>query len=74
MNLVPEWKSLWRSWSMGIAAVGAVLPSIAELIADHTELIPHVDDATKNGIRLVCLILVIVLRPIKQESLHKDGP
>lgn len=74
MNLVPEWKRLWRSWSLAVAAFGAALPEIANLIAEHTEMIPHVDDATKNGIRLVCLILVIVLRPIQQQSLHKDKP
>ena len=72
MKLVEEWKSLWRSWSMQLAAAGILLPDLLQVIADNSALLPWFDDGMKSGLRLACLILIVLLRPIKQKSLAKD--
>lgn len=67
--LVDNWKSLWRAWSMRIAALGLVLPELLQFIADNTDSIPSLSPEKKNLIRVVALALVIVLRPIRQTAL-----
>lgn len=72
MKLVEEWKSLWKSWSVQLAAVGILLPDLLQVIADNSALLPWFDDGMKSGLRLACLILIVLLRPIKQKSLSKE--
>ncbi|MGJ7613942.1 MULTISPECIES: hypothetical protein [unclassified Variovorax] len=45
------------------------MPDLLQVIADNTALIPWFDDGYKSGLRLACLVLIILLRPVKQESL-----
>lgn len=66
-------KRFYRSWSWIAASVGVVLPEIIQVISDNSALITYLDPDTTNLIRLGCLILVIVLRPIKQKSLNDEG-
>lgn len=72
IELIPNWQKLWKSWSLRFAALGAALPELMQLLADNTDAIPWFDEGYKSGIRLACLVLVIVLRPIKQEAV--SGP
>lgn len=71
MKLVDEWKSLWKAWSVQLAAAGILLPDLLQVIADNSALIPWFDDGMKSGLRLACLILIVLLRPVKQKSLEK---
>jgi hypothetical protein len=66
--IVDNWLHLWKSLVMWSAGVGLVLPEILQLIADQTQAMTGLDADTKNWIRIVCLALVIVFRPIKQPS------
>lgn len=68
-QLVDNWKSLWKSFVMWAASMGLVLPEILQFIADQSSSFTGFDDGTKNWIRIVCLALVIVFRPIKQPSM-----
>ena len=74
MTLIEDWKKLWKSWSIWAAGLGAISPELLQLAADHTDLMPWFDDGYKSGIRLACLVLVVVLRPIKQKSISGDAP
>lgn len=77
IELVPNWRHLWKAASIQILALGAVLPEILQLIADNTALIPWLDDGYKSGIRLACMVLAIVCRPVRQASVNpepKDAP
>ncbi len=67
--LVPNWKSLWKAWSLRAAALGLVLPEVLQVIADNSAGLPWLDDGTKSAIRLAALVLVILLRPIKQPGM-----
>ncbi len=69
LELVQGWKSLWRAWSVWAAAIGLVLPEVLELLAEHVDSLPMLDDGHKSLIRVGCLIAVVVLRPIRQRSL-----
>lgn len=68
IELVENWRALWKATSVQVLALGAVLPEILQLIADNSESLPWLNDGYKSGIRLVCMILAIVLRPVKQAS------
>jgi hypothetical protein len=70
VKLVDNWKSLWRSWSVQIAALGVYLPELLGFIADNVAYLPAVDDTLKSLIRVACLIGVLLVRPIKQKSLE----
>lgn len=72
MKLVENWKELWKAWGVQIAALGLALPELLQFIADNTSSMYWLDDGWKSIIRMVCLGLVILVRPIKQESLHPD--
>jgi len=69
--IVDNWRTLWKSLVMWAAGVGLVLPEILQLIADQTQAMSGLDADTKNWIRIVCLVLVIVFRPIKQPSISQ---
>ncbi len=69
LTLVENWKQLWKSWSIQIAALGVYLPELLAVIADNVDFLPVVDDTMKSIIRALCLVGVVLVRPIKQKSL-----
>lgn len=71
--LVANWKELWKAWSMWFAAAGLALPELLQFIADNSAALPWLDDGWKSIVRIVCLALVIVTRPIKQPSVNPEG-
>lgn len=71
MKLVENWKKLWRSWTVMLATAGIFLPDILQIVAENIDGIPLIDTGHKSLIRLACLILIVLLRPVKQESLTK---
>lgn len=66
MKLVNNWRRLWRAWSVWALALGAVLPSVLDVLADNVATLPHIDDGYKSGIRLGCIIAALLLRTVKQ--------
>lgn len=66
LTLVSNWRSLWRAFSLHAAALGIVLPEILQLVADNSSALLWLDDGWKSGIRLACLIGVVLLRPVRQ--------
>jgi hypothetical protein len=72
--LVANWKDvLLKSWTVWAAAAGLALPELLQFVADNTAALPFRED-WKPVIRLVCLALVIVVRPLHQASLHEPPP
>lgn len=71
--LVSNWKALWKSWSMQLAAVGLLLPELLQLLADNSDLLPWLDPGWKSLIRVAALAGVILLRPIKQPAVSGDA-
>lgn len=84
-QLVENWKTLWKSLVMWAAGLGVLLPEfptilmwiaqqtdLLQFIADQAGSFPEFDEPTKKWIRIVCLGLVILVRPIKQSSI--SGP
>ena len=72
MKLVSNWRNLWRAASVQVLALGAVLPEVLQLIADNSDLLIWLDDGYKSGIRLTCMIVALLLRPIKQTAVSGD--
>jgi hypothetical protein len=71
MKLVGNWKKLWKSWTVMLATAGIFVPDVLQIIAENIDGIPLIDTGHKSLIRLACLILIVLLRPVKQESLTK---
>ena len=71
MKLVENWKKLWKSWTVMLATAGIFVPDILQIIAENIDGIPLIDTGHKSLIRLACLIAIVLLRPVKQESLTK---
>lgn len=71
MKLVENWRKLWKSWTVLLASAGIFLPDILQIVAENIDGIPLIDAGHKSLIRLACLILIVLLRPVKQESLTK---
>lgn len=71
MKLVENWKKLWKSWTVMLATAGIFVPDVLQIIAENIDGIPLIDTGHKSLIRLACLILIVLLRPVKQESLTK---
>lgn len=69
LELVENWRKLWKSTTVIFGTLGLALPELLQLLADNSELIPFWDDGYKSGVRLACLVLIVLLRPVKQESL-----
>lgn len=69
IELVDGWQKLWKAWSIRFAALGIALPELLQLIADNTDSLTWLDGGIKSGLRLACLILVVLSRPVKQASL-----
>lgn len=72
IELVDNWRKLWKSWSLWFATLGIALPELLQMIADNTDLLVWLDGGYKSGIRLACLVLVVLSRPVKQASLHPE--
>lgn len=70
--LVPNWRKLWKSWSLRFAALGLAVPEILQVIADNTDAFP-IDAGWKSLIRTVFLVLVILARPVKQVAVSGPG-
>lgn len=70
LKLVDGWRSLWRAWSIQLAALGIALPELLQLVADNTDLLSGFDTGYKSLIRLACLVGVVLLRPVKQVTLE----
>ena len=71
MKLVENWKKLYKSWTVMLATAGIFVPDILQIVAENIDGIPLIDTGHKSLIRLACLILIVLLRPVKQESLTK---
>ena len=67
--LVPNWRKLYKSWSVQVAALGVALPEVLSMIADNSHYLPWLDDEVKAAIRIGCLVAVPVVRALKQRSL-----
>jgi hypothetical protein len=67
MKLVDKW---WKAWTVWVAATGVALPEILQLIAENTALIPFLPPEWQGLIRLAALVLVLILRPIKQSNMR----
>lgn len=68
MNLIPEWRDLWKKWSVQLAALGILVPELLQLVADNSTALPWFDDSTKNTLRLACLACVILARSLQQKA------
>ena len=69
LTLIPGWKTLWRAWSVQVAALGVALPEVLGMIADNSHFLPWLDDEIKAAIRIGCLVAVPLVRAIQQRSL-----
>ncbi len=54
---------------MRIAALGILTPELLQIIADNTDSLQWLDGGIKSGIRLACLIGVVLARPVKQKEI-----
>lgn len=70
-ELVPNWKKLYKAYSLQILAVGALLPELLQALADHTDLMPWLDDGYKSSIRLAAIVAAVLARAIKQPSVSE---
>ena len=70
INLIENWRALWKAWSIQLAALGIALPELLQLLADNTDLLSGFDAGYKSLIRLACLVGVVLLRPVKQVVLE----
>lgn len=70
VQLVEGWRSLWRSFTIQLAAAGIFLPDVLQIIAENVDGLPVLDSGHKSLIRLGCLISIVLLRPVKQASLE----
>ena len=68
IQLVAGWQKLHQAWSVRFAALGIVLPDLLQLIADNSSELMWFDGSMKSGIRLACLVGVVLARPVKQKE------
>jgi hypothetical protein len=69
--LVGNWREVMRhAWSVWAAAAGIITPELIQVLADNVALMPWFDEGDKNMIRMICLFLVVVLRPIDQKKVE----
>jgi hypothetical protein len=73
ITLVPNWRNLWKAWSLRFAALGLVLPELLQLLADSVDSLDWLD-GWKGTVRIVCLVLVILLRPLRQVTVSPEPP
>lgn len=70
IQLIENWRALWKFWSIQLAALGIALPELLQLLADNTDLLAGFDAGYKSLIRLACLVGVVLMRPVKQVVLE----
>lgn len=64
-----NWKAiLLKAWSMWWAWVGVFTPEVLQLISNEVHTLTWLDADAKSAVRLACLVLVIITRPMKQTS------
>jgi len=68
MKLIPNWRQLWKAWSVQAAAVGLALPGVLQIVADNAVALPWLDDETKSAIRLGSLAAIPILRALQQHG------
>lgn len=74
MKLVSNWRAiLLKSWSVRLAALGFILPSILQVLADNIDSFPGIDGGTKSIIRTVFLVLIPLARVIHQPAIPKEN-
>lgn len=71
MKLVENWKTLWKSFSVQLAFLGALLPEILQVVADNSMYLSWLDADAKNIIRFTALMLIPFARVVKQPSVSK---
>ena len=71
MQLVENWRQLWRAGSVQVAAIGAVLPELLQLVASNSALLPGLSQSHCDALRLACLLAIPVLRAIRQPDIHQ---
>lgn len=72
LQLVENWRHLWKAACMWALAAGALLPDVLQLVADNSDSLIWLDDGWKSIIRLICILLAMVLRTVKQKAV--SGP
>jgi hypothetical protein len=72
IELVDGWKRLWKSFTIQLAAAGIFLPDILQIVAENVQGIPLIEDGQKSMIRLACLVLIVLLRPVKQALVSQE--
>jgi len=70
MILIPNWRKLYKAWTVQVAALGLALPEILGMIADNSSLLPWLDDDVKAAIRIGCLVAVPLVRAIQQRGMQ----
>ena len=69
MMLIPNWRKLYKTWTVQVAALGLLLPEALGIIADNSAYLPWLDDDVKAAIRIGCLVAVPLVRAIQQRGL-----
>lgn len=70
MILIPNWRKLYKTWSVQVAALGLALPEILGAIADNSSYLPWLDEEVKAAIRIGCLVAIPLVRAIQQKGLQ----
>lgn len=73
IELVENWTTvMWRSAVVRVAALGVSLPEILQLLADNFELLQAIalSPSQAGWFRLLCLVGVVLLRPVRQQSMN----
>lgn len=69
--LVANWKEvLLKSATVWVAAIGLALPELLQFLADHNDMLPFSPE-WKNYIRAAVLLLIPMVRIVRQQSLHE---
>lgn len=71
-HIVKGWYKTWTVWLAAAAAILPAVPDLVQLLLDNWDTavtaVPVFSDSTKATIRLVLLVLIPVVRAIKQKN------
>ena len=71
--IVPGW---WRMWSVWASGLALLLPDLLQLALDNLDTaftaLPVMDDAHKAQLRMLLIVIIPIVRAIKQKP--KDAP
>lgn len=74
IKLIPNWKKVMLRAHVVWVALLATIVEVAIYAAQNMETIQaHVPDQYKFWFRVAVGLLILVLRPVQQTSLHKDS-